>query len=90
MLISRFAAHADHSTIGREREGVNSSTSLTTVSVSPGRVGLGQLISPPLPMIPPRSGRPDSTSNFIVIAAVCQPLAANPPNSVALAASPSK
>ena len=38
---------------GRERDGVTSSISLTTLSVSPGRVGLGQLISPPLPMIPP-------------------------------------
>ncbi len=69
----------------REREGVTSSISLTTWSVSPGRVGFGQLTSPPLPMIPPRSGKPDSTSNFIVIAAVCQPLAARPPNKVVFA-----
>jgi hypothetical protein len=60
------------------------------VSVSSGRAGLGQLISPPLPMIPPLSGRPDSTSNFIVMAAVCQPLAANPPNNVPFAVSPSR
>jgi hypothetical protein len=75
---------------GREREGVTSSISLKTASTSPGRVGLGQLISPPTPMIHPLSGKPDSMSNFIVIAAVCQPLAANPLNSVAFAASPSR
>ena len=42
---------------GRERDGFTSSISLTTLRASPGRVGLGQLISPPLPMIPPPSGR---------------------------------
>ena len=36
------------------------------------------------------TGKPGSTSNFIVIAAVCQPLAASAPNNVAFAASPSR
>jgi hypothetical protein len=61
---------------GRERDGVTSSISLTTRRTSPGRVGLGQLISPPAPTIPPWSGKPVSTSKRMVIAAVCQPLAA--------------
>jgi hypothetical protein len=59
---------------GRERDGTTSSTSLTTWRISPGRVGFGQLISPPAPTIPPISGNPDSTSRRMVIAAVCQPL----------------
>ncbi len=90
MLISRPLRTRIIPRSGREREGVISSISLTTVSVSPGRVGLGQLTSPPLPMMPPISGKPEATSNFIVIAAVCQPLAASPPNNVAFAASPSR
>src|SRR3954471_17401754 len=44
---------------GRERGGMPSSTSLTTWSLSPGRVGFGQLISPPAPTTPPLSGNPD-------------------------------
>ena len=71
---------------GREREGVISTTSLSTCSVSPGRVGFGQASSPPAPMIPPVSGNPLSTNRRMVIAAVCQPLATKPANSVALAA----
>ena len=53
--------------------------SLSTCRTSPGRVGRGQLNSPPAPMTPPASGAPPSTSSFMVIAAVCQPLAARPP-----------
>jgi hypothetical protein len=41
---------------------------------------LSQLISPPALMMPPASGKPCSTSRRMVTAAVCQPLAANPPN----------
>jgi hypothetical protein len=52
--------------------------------------GLGQLISPPAPTMPPASGRPVSTRRRMVIAAVCQPLAASPPNNVRLAASSSR
>ena len=53
-------------------------------------VGLGQLISPPAPMIPPAMGKPLSTRSRMVIAAVCQPLAASPQNSVSLAPSASR
>ena len=70
---------------GREREGVTSRTSLSTCRMSPGRVGFGQLISPPAPMMPPAIGAPPSTRSRMVIAAVCQPLAARPANSVRLA-----
>jgi len=53
-------------------------------------VGLGQLISPPAPMMAPASGNPLSTRRRMVIAAVCQPLAANPANSVPFAFSSSR
>ena len=45
--------------------------------ISPGRVGRGHEISPPAPMIPCAKGML-STSSRIVIAMVCQPLAASP------------
>ena len=38
---------------GRERDGMSSSTSLSTRSTSPGRVGRGQAISPPPPIDAP-------------------------------------
>jgi hypothetical protein len=41
-------------------------------------------------MMPPASGNPLSTSSRMVIAAVCQPLAANPANSVLFAVSLSR
>ena len=44
---------------GRDFDGLSSSTSLTTVSTSPGRVGRGHSMVPPEPMMPPSSGRPD-------------------------------
>ena len=75
---------------GREREGVDWITSLTTWITSPGRVGMGQLISPPAPTMPPAIGAPPSTMRRIVIAMVCQPLAARPLKSVAFAASSSR
>ena len=71
---------------GRERDGVTSTTSLSTWSTSPGRVGAGQLNSPPAPTKPPASGGPLSTFRRIVIAAVCQPLAAKPLKNVRSAA----
>ena len=74
---------------GREREGVTSSTSLSTVSTSPGRVGRGQAISPPAPITPPASGTLP-TRRRMVIAAVCQPLAAKPPNRDEAAAASSR
>src|SRR5271165_3550029 len=80
VLVSRLVAHADRSTIRARARWSH----LFDFAAD------GQLISPPVPMIPPRSGRPDSTSSFIVMAAVCQPLAAKPPNSVGFAASPSR
>lgn len=63
---------------GRERDGVTASTSLSTVSVSPGRVGRGHFSSPPAPINPPAMGMPLFTSSDMVIDAVCQPLAARP------------
>jgi hypothetical protein len=55
--------------------------------MSPGRLGRGQVISPPAPMMPPAMGAPPSTSRRIAIAAVCQSLATRPPNMVRLAIS---
>ena len=75
---------------GRDRDGLISMTSLSTRKTSPGRAGFGQLISPPFPMTPPAIGIPPSTRRRMVIAAVCQPLAASPPNSVAFADSSSR
>ena len=57
-------------------------TSLTTCT-SVGRVGRGQVSSPPAPMMPPRAmGKPLVTCKRMVIAAVCQPAGddARPPN----------
>ena len=75
---------------GRERDGVTSRTSLSTVRTSPGRVGFGQEISAPAPMTPPAKGAASPTSNFMVMAATCQPLAASPPKKVSFAASSSR
>jgi hypothetical protein len=63
---------------GFERDGVTASTSLSTCSTSPGRVGRGQEISPPAPISPPAMGMSLLTSSDMVMAAVCQPLAARP------------
>ena len=41
---------------GRDFEGLTSVISLSTCSVSPGRVGRGQEISPPAPIMPPAMG----------------------------------
>jgi hypothetical protein len=46
--------------------------------------------SPPLPMMPPAGRNSLSTTSRIIIAALCQPLAASPPNRLALAASASR
>ena len=61
-----------------------------TCRLSPGRVGIGHSSSPPAPTIPPASGKPLSTRRRMVIAAVCQPLAAKPDSRVFLAASLSR
>ncbi len=53
-------------------------------------MGRGQLISPPAPTMPPATGAPPSTMRRIVIAMVCQPLAASPLKIDAFAASLSR
>src|SRR5882762_7182215 len=63
---------------GFVRDGIISRISLSTRNVSPARVGFGHVISPPKPIIPFARGSPPTTRRRIVIAAVCQPLAANP------------
>ena len=63
---------------GLERDGVTARISLSTCSTSPGRVGRGQVISPPAPISPPAMGMPLFTSSDMVMEAVCQPLAARP------------
>jgi hypothetical protein len=63
---------------GLERDGVTARISLSTCKVSPGRVGRGQVSSPPAPINPPAMGMPLWTRSDMVIEAVCQPLAAKP------------
>ena len=64
---------------GRDFDGRSSKTSLSTVKMSSGLTGFGQRNSSiPAPMTPPAIGRL-STSSRIVIAALCEPLAASPP-----------
>ena len=75
---------------GRDRDGVTASTSNSTVSTSPDRVGRGQAISPPAPTMPPAIGAPPSTKRRMVSAAVCQPLAASPPSRLVRAACSSR
>lgn len=62
---------------GFDRDGRISCTLLLTCRTSPGRVGSGQDTSAPAPMIPCAKGTL-STMSRIVIAIVCQPLAARP------------
>src|SRR3984893_7545057 len=62
----------------RERDGLTSTTSVSTRKASPGRVGFGQLSVPPVPISSPASRSPPVTSSLIVRDAVCQPLAARP------------
>lgn len=69
----------------RDWEGLTAMISPNTVRMSPGLVGLGHLRFASVPIIPPASGIPLSTSNRIVMLAVCQPLAAKPSNMVAFA-----
>ena len=75
---------------GFDRDGVISTTSLNTCSVSPGRTGRGHAISTPAPITPPAICVAPLTSSRIVSAAVCQPLAASPPSSVPAAAASSR
>src|SRR5439155_6403583 len=76
---------------GRDLDGRTSSTSLSTRSSSPGRTGRGQRnSSKPAPTMPPAGFRSLSTRSLMVTAAVCQPLAASPPNIVSRAASSSR
>jgi len=63
---------------------------LVVVGDEKGRVGFGQSSSPPALTIPPASGKPLSTRRRMVIAAVCQPLAAKPDSRVFLASSLSR
>ena len=66
---------------GRDFDGRTSSISLLTRSSSPGRTGSGQLNwSKPTPRMPPAGLNSPSTISRMVIAAVCQPLAASPLN----------
>src|ERR1035438_1769799 len=71
---------------GFERDGTISTISLSTRRISPARVGRGQAISPPAPMMPAANGSPPVTMSRMVIAAVCQPLAASPPKMLPWAA----
>ena len=73
----------------RTNDGAISATLLSTRKASPGRAGLGHEISLPPPMIPAARGTL-STSSFMVIAAVCHPLAASPAKIVLLAAASSR
>ena len=75
---------------GFEREGEIARISLYTFNVSPGRVALGQAISPPMPIMPFAKGRPPVTMRRIAAAAVCQPLAVNPRKMLAWAADSSR
>src|SRR5215471_4588963 len=81
------ARHDDTPRFGRERDGVISAISLSTLSVLPHRVGLRQLRSTPKLMMPPVIGKPFCTSSRIVTALVCYPFAAGPPNNVVFASS---
>jgi hypothetical protein len=64
---------------GRDFDARIWSTSLSTRSSSPGRTGRGQRNSSnPAPTMPPAGLISLSTNSLIVIAAVCQPLAARP------------
>ena len=75
----------------RDLDGRTSSTSLSLRSSSPGRTGSGQRnSSKPAPTIPPAGSISLSTRSRMVRAAVCQPLAANPPKIVSSAASSSR
>ena len=74
---------------GLEREGVISKMVLVTCSTSSGRVGCAQLISAPAPMMPLVKGRL-CTIRRMVMATVCQPLAAKPPNGLCCAVSSSR
>ena len=74
--------------VGRDFEGLTSSTSLSMCSSSPGRTGRGQRnSSKPAPTRPPAGFSSLSTRRRIVRAAVCQPLAAKPWKIVSCAAS---
>ena len=74
---------------GRDRDGRIASIVLSAVSTSPGRVGCGQLSSPPAPIAPPAIGSAPSVSSRMVIAAVCQPLATSSPKKLSRAAASS-
>lgn len=91
---SSFWFNVRHSTVtmprsGLERDATMSRILLMTWRVSPARVGRGHSMCPPAPMIPPPKGKL-LTSNFIVMAEVCQPLAARSWNSVCFAACASR
>jgi len=76
---------------GRDFDGRTSSTSLNTYSSSPGRTARGQLnSSKPTPRMPPAGLNSPSTISRMLIAAVCQPLAANPANGDCCAAASSR
>ena len=81
------AAAIEHGVLGFSVPQVHSFYGLPWVA---GRAGLGQVISAPRPTRPPATGKPPATSSRMVIAAVCQPLATSPSNSVALAAPASR
>jgi hypothetical protein len=76
---------------GRRLDGRTSSTSLSVRRSSPGRTGRGHWSSSkPAPTMPPAGLKSLSTSSRMVTAAVCQPLAASPPNIVSRAAPSSR
>ena len=89
-LVACLAADCDHATVRAGPGWLD----LDDLALDPqdvaGTSGLRPANSPPAPMIPPAIGTPPSTRRRMVIAAVCQPLAASPPNSVAFAASSSR
>ena len=73
---------------GFDLDGVMLSISLSTCKVLPGQVGLGHVISVLAPIRPPANGTL-SVSRRMVMAAVCQPLAASEPKNESFAASSS-
>jgi len=76
--------------LGSDFDTRTSVTSSSTWSRSPGRVGVGHARSIEAPMIPVANGRPVVTSSRMVMAAVCQPLAASPLKKVSCADSSSR
>jgi len=89
-LVARLAADCDHAAVGAGSRWLD----LDDLALDPqdvaGTSGLRPANLTSRPDDPPASGTPPSTRRRMVIAAMCQPLATNPPNSVAFAASPSR